>query len=106
MSKLRPLAATIISSIWIVLGSVWTLLALAVGAGSVVGLVHLSPGRYRTMEILSHGWMFFAFLAVVLALGAIGLASGIGLLKLRAWALRCLVFSNWATAAFIGCFGL
>lgn len=105
---IRPRSASVIGVVWIYLGSSWVL----IGAFGVLGylwlnsaLAQLSAHRGMVAEDVGFPLFFLLFPASFCALGAVGLWSALGVLRLRVTAVARLRWMNWVVVALIVWFG-
>lgn len=105
---IRPRSASVIGVVWIYLGSSWAL----IGAFGIFGylwlnswLTQLSTRQGVVPEDAGFPLFFLLFPASFCALGAVGLWSAIGVLRLRLTAVTRLRWMNWVAIALIGWFG-
>jgi len=104
----RPRSASVIGVVWIYLGSSWVL----IGAFGVFGYLWLNSTLTQLSTL--HGGVpedagvpgfFLLFPASFCALGAVGLWSALGVLRLRLTAVTRLRWMNWVTIALLAWFG-
>lgn len=105
---IRPRSASVIGVVWIYLGSSWAF----IGAFGVLGYVWLNSALTRlsrpqgaVLEDAGFPLFFLLFPASFCALGAVGLWSAIGVLRLRLAAVTRLRWMNWVAIALLGWFG-
>ena len=105
---IRPRSASVIGVVWIYLGSSWAL----IGAFGVFGYLWLNSMATRLSALRDGGpedpgfpLFFLLFPASFCALGAVGLWSGLGVLRLRLTAVTRLRWMNWVAIALLAWFG-
>lgn len=105
---IRPSSASVIGVVWIYLGSSWALM----GAFGILGylwlnsaLTQLSTLHGNVPEDAGVPRFFLLFPASFCALGAVGLWSALGVLRLQLTAVTRLRWMNWVAIALLAWFG-
>jgi hypothetical protein len=100
----RPTALVVIAWLWIVFGGFWSLFSVPalIEMSALSGEVDRWNARYDVAERAHEGLaLALIVLLLVLAGAAAGAVCGVGLLRLREWARRGLVFLTWALLLYV-----
>src|SRR6187399_535245 len=101
---IRPRSASVIGVVWIYLGSSWAL----IGAFGVFGYLWLNSALTQLSTLPEDAGFprfFLLFPASFCALGAVGLWSALGVLRLHLRAVTRLRWMNWVAIALLAWFG-